>query len=82
MNEIELENYINQQWTLVFGEDKGYTGNHYHYIEIKEFPSFVYCAPTREIALENYKKQLKLTVKVMLEYGDKLPTPGEFPEED
>ncbi|MBQ2871473.1 hypothetical protein IJE86_07220 [bacterium] len=82
MNDNELENYINQNWTLVFGEDIGYTGNHYEYIEIKEFPNFVYCAPTKEIALANYKNQLKLTVKVMLEFGDKLPNPGEFPEED
>ena len=81
MNEQELENYINQNWTLVFGEDIGYTGNPYHYIEIKEFPSFVYCAPTKEIALENYKKQLKLTIKVILEFGDKLPQVGEIPED-
>lgn len=81
MNDKELENYINQDWTLVFGTDRGYTGNTYHYIEIKEFPNFVYCAPTKEIALENYKKQLKLSIKIMLEYGDKLPSPGEFPED-
>ena len=78
MDEKELENYINQDWTLIFGTDKGYIGNLYHYIEIKEFPNFVYCAPTKEIALENYKKQLKLTVQVMLEMGDKLPQPGEY----
>ena len=78
MDEKELENYINQDWTLVFGTDTGYTGNLYHYIEIKEFPNFVYCAPTKEKALENYKTQLKLAVKVMLEYGDKLPNPGEY----
>ena len=81
MNDIELENYINQNWTIVHGEDIGYTGNRYHYIEILEFPSFVYCAPTKEIALENYKNQLKLIVKVMLEFGDKLPKVGEIPED-
>lgn len=81
MNELEFENYINQNWTLVFGEDIGYTGKKYHYIEILEFPNFVYCAPTKEIALANYKNQLRLTVKVMLEYGDKLPSVGEYVED-
>jgi len=81
MDEKELENYINQDWTLVFGTDRGYTGNLYHYIEIKEFPSFVYCAPTKEIALENYKSQLRLAILVMLEFGDKLPAPGEYEED-
>ncbi len=81
MNEQELENYVNQSWTIVFGEDIGYTGKQYSYIEIKEFPNFVYCAPTRDIALANYKTQLKLTVKVMLEFGDKLPQIGDIPED-
>ena len=81
MTEQELENYINQNWSLVFGEDIGFTGNSYHYIEIKEFPNFVYCAPTKEIALANYKNQLRLTVKVMLEFGDKLPSIGEYVED-
>ncbi len=80
MDEQALNEYINQNWTLEFGTDKGYTGNTYHYVEIKEFPSFVYCAPTKEIVLANYKHQLKLTVKIMLEYGDKLPNPGEYEE--
>ena len=35
-----------------------------------------------EKALENYKTQLKLAIKVMLEYGDKLPNPGEYEEEE
>ena len=78
MDNKELENYVNQNWTLIFGTDKGYTGNLYHYIEIKEFPNFVYCAPTKEIALQNYKTQLKLTVQIMIEMGDKLPQPGEI----
>lgn len=78
MDEKELETYVNQDWTLVFGTDIGYTGNLYHYIEIKEFPNFVYCAPTKEIALANYKQQLKLAVKVMLEFGDELPSPGNY----
>lgn len=79
MDEKKIENLTNQNWTLVFGTDKGYTGRLYHYIEIKEFPSFVYCAPTRDIALANYKKQLKLTIQIMLELGDKIPAPGEYP---
>ncbi len=82
MNEKELDEYINQDWTLVFGEDIGFTGKRYHYIEIKEFPNFVYCAPTKEVALSNYKTQLKLAVKVMLEFGEKLPEVGEFFGED
>lgn len=81
MNEQELENYINKDWTLVFGQDIGFTGKPYHYIEIMEFPSFVYCAPTKEIALANYKTQLKLAVKVMLEFNKKLPEVGDFPED-
>lgn len=81
MDNKALEKYINQDWTLVFGTDKGYTGNLYHYIEIKEFPNFVYCAPTKEIALAQYKNQLKLTVKIMIEFGDKLPAPGEYEED-
>lgn len=81
MNENELENYINQNWTLEFGEDIGFTGKKYHYIQIREFPSFVYCAPTKEIALQNYKTQLRLAIKVMLEFGDKLPQVGEYPED-
>lgn len=80
MDKNELDNYINQDWTLVFGTDKGFTGKLYHYVEIKEFPNFVYCAPTKEIVLNNYKSQLRLMVKVMEEMGDKLPNPGEFEE--
>lgn len=81
MNEDIIQEYLNKNWTLVFGQDIGYTGKPYHYIEIKEFPNFVYCAPTKAIALENYKKQLELTIKVMLEFGEKIPKVGEYPED-
>ena len=80
MDKKELDAYINQNWTLVFGTDTGFSGKLYHYVEIKEFPNFVYCAPTKEIVINNYKKQLMLTVKVMEEFGDKLPSPGEYEE--
>lgn len=75
--EKDLEYYLNLNWTLIEGSDLDFNGNPYHYIEIKEFPSFAYCAKTREIALANYKNQLKLILTVMLENGDKIPMPGE-----
>ncbi len=82
MDEKELEQYINRNWTTVFGTDIGFTGNLYHYVEIKEFPNFVYCAPTKEIVESNYKDQLRLSIKVMLEFGDKLPEPGEYEHDE
>ncbi len=69
--------YVDLDWTLVFGTDLDFNGKLYHYIEIKEFPNFVYCAPTQEIALANYKKQLKLMIQIMLDSGDEMPIPGE-----
>jgi predicted RNase H-like HicB family nuclease len=62
---------------LIEGEDLDFNGNPYHYIEIKEIPSFAFCAKTAELARENYKKQLKLVLMVMLENGDEMPEPGD-----
>jgi len=73
----DLEYYMNLPWTLIEGEDLDFEGNPYHYIEIKEIPSFAFCAKTIEKARENYKSQLKLTLTVMLESGDKIIEPGQ-----
>ena len=81
MQEKDLDYYLNLDWTLVEGTDLDFNGNPYHYIEIKEFPSFVFCAKTREKALEGYKRQLKLTLMIMTEDGDRIPEVGEEPEE-
>jgi len=81
MTDKDLDYYLNLDWTLVEGTDLDFNGEPYHYIEIKEFPSFVFCAKTKEKAHEGYKKQLKLTLMIMLEDGDKIPEPGEEPEE-
>ena len=78
----DLDYYMNLDWTLVEGEDLDFNGNPYHYIEIKEIHSFVFCAKTREKALENYKKQLRLSLMIMLEDGDRIYEPGEELEED
>lgn len=78
--EKDIDYYLNLDWTLVQGTDLDFNGNTYHYVEIKEFPSFAYCAKTQELALANYKNQLKLMIRVMLEEGDDIPEPGE--EED
>ena len=78
----DLDYYLNLNWTLIEGTDLDFNGKPYHYIEIKEIPSFAYCAPTRELALANYKKQLKLSLKVMLEYEEHIIEPGEETEED
>lgn len=81
MTEKDIDYYLNLDWTLIEGTDLDFNGNPYHYIEIKEFPSFVFCAKTREKALEGYKRQLKLTLMIMLEDGDRIPEVGEEPEE-
>ena len=78
----DLDYYMNLDWTVVEGEDLDFNGNPYHYIEIKEIPSFVFCAKTREKALENYKKQLRLSLMIMLEDGDRIYEHGEELEED
>lgn len=81
MAEKDLEYYLNLDWTLIEGEDLDFDGNPYHYIEIKEIPSFVFCAKTIEKARENYKRQLRLTLIVMLESGEHIIEPGEEEEE-
>lgn len=78
----DLDYYLNLDWTLVEGEDLDFEGNSYHYIEIKEIPSFAFCAKTIEKARENYKSQLKLTLMVMLETGEEIMEPGEDEDEE
>lgn len=78
----DLEYYMNLDWTLIEGTDLDFNGNPYHYIEIKEIPSFAFCAKTKEKALENYKKQLRLSLMLMLEDGDHIVEPGEETEDD
>ena len=73
----DLDYYLNLDWTLVEGTDTDFNGNLYHYIEIKEIPSFAFCAKTQEVARANYKKQLKLILQVMLENNDEIKEPGE-----
>ncbi len=81
MGNKDLDYYLNLNWTLIEGTDTDFDGNPYHYIEIKEIPSFVFCAKTIEKARENYKNQLKLTLTVMLEDGEHITEPGEVDEE-
>lgn len=71
----DLDYYLNLNWTLIEGTDIDFEGNPYHYIEIKEIPSFTFCAKTIEKARENYKIQLRVILQVMLEYGDEIPIP-------
>lgn len=71
----DLDYYLNLNWTLIEGTDLDFEGNPYHYIEIKEIPSFTFCAKTIEKARENYKVQLRVILQVMLEYGDEIPEP-------
>ena len=73
----DLEYYTNLNWTLIEGTDRDFDGNLYYYIEIKEIPSFLFCAKTPEKARSAYKEQLKWTLQVMLEMGDKIVEPGE-----
>lgn len=73
----DLDYYMNLNWTLIEGEDIGFDGSPYHYIEIKEIPSFTFCAKTQKRARENYKHQLKLSLMVMLEMGEHIVEPGE-----
>ena len=40
----DLDYYLNLDWTLIEGTDLDFNGNPYHYIEIKEIPSFAFCA--------------------------------------
>lgn len=77
MAEKDLDYYLNLDWTLIEGEDLDFNGNPYHYIEIKEIPSFAFCAKTIEKARENYKRQLRLALMLMLEDGDEILEPGD-----
>ena len=77
----DLNYYLNLNWTLIEGEDLDFEGKLYHYIMIEEIPSFCFCAKTVEKARENYKKQLKLTLTVMLESGEQIKEPGEDNQE-
>ena len=72
----DIDYYLNLNWTLIEGEDLDFDGNPYHYIEIKEIPSFLFCAKTAERAREKYKHQLKWTLQVMLESGEQIKEPG------
>ena len=78
----DLDYYLNLNWTLIEGTDLDFNGNPYWYIEIKEIPSFAYCAKTIEKARENYKRQLKLQLMLMLEDGDEILEPGQESDED
>ncbi|MDR1327655.1 MAG: hypothetical protein LBJ74_04535 [Heliobacteriaceae bacterium] len=77
----DLDYYLNLDWTLVEGQDLDFEGNIYYYIEIKEIPSFVFCAKTPERAREKYKEQLEWTLIVMLEDGGHITEPGELEDE-
>ncbi len=79
--EKDIDYYLNLDWTLIEGQDLDFEGNTYYYIEIREIPSFVFCAKTPEKARENYKQQLKLTLTVMLEEGEHIIEPDEFEDE-
>jgi len=78
----DIDYYMNLNWTLIEGTDLDFNGNPYFYVDIKEIPSFTFCAKTREKALENYKVQLKWTLTIMLEAGDHIVEPGEETEDD
>ena len=78
----DIEYYLNLDWTLIEGEDLDFNGQPYHFIEIKEIQSFAFCAKTIERARENYKKQLRLTLTLMLEDGEEILEPGEEDEDD
>ena len=76
-----LDEYVNLDWTMEFGEDLDFEGKPYTYLRLKEFEEFCYCGKNKEICLQNYKKQLRLLIRVMLEFDDKIPNPGEFEED-
>jgi len=78
----DIDYYMGLNWTLIEGQDTDFDGNPYYFIEIKEIPSFTFCAKTLARARENYKRQLKLSLQVMLEMGEHITEPGEDPPED
>ena len=77
----DIDYYLNLDWTLIEGQDLDFDGNPYYYIEIKEIPSFTFCAKTLARARENYKRQLKLVLMVMMENNEEIPVPGQSSEE-
>lgn len=77
----DLDYYLNLNWTLIEGQDLDFDGKPYCFIEIKEIPSFLFCAKTFEKARANYKKQLKWTLQVMLEKNEHIVEPDEEKEE-
>ena len=77
IDDKDLEDYVNLNWTLIEGRDLDFNNEPYFYIEIKEFPNFAFCAKTREKAYEGYKHQLKLVLRIMFEDGESIPVPGE-----
>jgi hypothetical protein len=79
--EKDLDYYLNLEWTLIEGTDLDFNGNPYHYIEIKEIPSFTYCAKTIERARENYKTQLRLSLMLAIEDEEDIVEPGEDEED-
>lgn len=79
--EKDIDYYLNLNWTLIEGQDTDFDGNPYYYIEIKEIPSFTFCAKTLARAKENYKHQLKLILTVMLERGETIIEPGQQSDE-
>lgn len=78
----DLDYYLNLDWTIIEGEDLDFNGEPYHYVEIKEIPSFTFCAKTAEKARENYKNQLRLSLMLMLEDGEEIIEPGEEDDEE
>jgi hypothetical protein len=77
-----IDYYLNLDWTLIHGTDLDFNGDEYSYIEIEELPEFAFCAPTKELALAHYKRQLKLFITVRIEDGERIYEPGEIREED
>lgn len=75
MERKNLDYYMNLNWTLIEGEDIGFEGDKYYFAEIKEIPSFLYCAKTPEKVRSGYREQLKWTLQVMLEMGDEIIEP-------
>ncbi len=81
MTDKNLDYYLGLNWTLIEGQDLDFDGNPYYFIEIKEIPSFLFCAKTPERARERYKHQLKWTLQVMLERGENIIEPGQSDDE-
>lgn len=78
----DLDYYLNLEWTLIQGTDLDFNGNPYHFIEIREIPSFLFCAKTQEKALEHYKSQLKLTLMLMLEDDEEIIEPADYVDDE